>query len=163
MFSSFLSHLSAFPPELATFIISAVPVLGMRVAVPLAVIGYHLPVWEAMLWGLLGDMVPVTIILIFGQKFHDYVQNKSGIFADAWIKKIAHVQKVFSGKYREYGIVGLGIFMSLPLPLSGGVTGALAAFIFGLPFRGSFLAILIGLIISTLLTLLAAVGVVRIF
>jgi hypothetical protein len=46
-----LNIFSGFPRELATFLIGMTPVGEIRLAVPIAVLVYKLPVWEAFFLG----------------------------------------------------------------------------------------------------------------
>ena len=73
------------------------------------------------------------------------------------------VQKKFSGDYEKYGLWGLMIFIGVPIPGTGAWTGALAAFVFGIPFKHSWPFILGGIIISGIITTLLTVGVDKIF
>ena len=158
-----LNIFSGFPRELATFLIGMTPVGEIRLAVPIAVLVYKLPVWEAFFWGVMGNMVPVTIILAFAKHFHQWIHKKSGWFAATWIKYLDRAQSKFAGDYQKYGLIGLIIFVGIPLPMTGAWTGVLAAFIFALPFAKSWLSILAGVIISGTAVLLLTVGAGKIF
>ncbi|MBI2037588.1 MAG: small multi-drug export protein [Candidatus Magasanikbacteria bacterium] len=139
------------------------PVGEIRLALPVAILGYKLPIWEAFFWGVMGNMVPVTIILSFAKYFHLWIHKRSGWFASAWVKYLDRAQHKFAGDYQKYGLIGLMIFVGIPLPMTGAWTGALAAFVFALPFGKSWFSILAGVIISGMATLLITVGAGRIF
>ncbi len=49
----------------------------------------------------------------------------------------------------KYGIVGLAIFVGIPLPLTGVWTGSIIARLLGLDWKRSFLAIFLGVLIAT--------------
>lgn len=163
MAQEIISFFSSFPPELATFLIGMTPVGEIRLAMPIAVLAYKLPIWEAFFWAVLGNMVPVTIILAFAKHFHVWIHKRAGWFATTWVKTLDRAQHKFAGDYQKYGLIGLAIFVGIPLPMTGAWTGALAAFIFALPFGKSWLSILVGVIISGLATLLITLGAGRIF
>ncbi|KKU86006.1 MAG: hypothetical protein UY15_C0017G0001, partial [Parcubacteria group bacterium GW2011_GWA2_47_9] len=46
------------PPELSTFLIAMSPIVELRGAIPVAIAVYHLPVWSAYLFSVLGNLVP---------------------------------------------------------------------------------------------------------
>lgn len=54
--------------------------------------------------------------------------------------------------YLKYGFPGLVAFVAIPLPGTGVWTGALVAFLFGLPLRMSLPALLVGGLLSNLIT-----------
>ncbi len=164
MIQAFINFFETFPPEIATMLMAMTPVGELRLALPVAILAYKLPIWEAFFWAILGNMVPVTLILLFADKFHKYVEKKSGwFFGKHWIRVLAKAQTKFSGDYQKYGLIGLMIFIGVPLPMTGAWTGALAAFVFGIPIKKSWPFVLGGVIISGLITIGLTVGVGKIF
>ncbi len=154
---------SQFPPELATLLMAMIPVGELRLSLPVAVLGYHLPVWEAYFWSVFGNFIPVFFILLLAGYFHRWIEKKSGFFARGWIKALARAQKKFEGDYTKWGLIGLMIFIGIPLPGTGAYTGALAAFVFGIPLKKSWPYVLGGIMISGVLTLLITIGADKIF
>ena len=69
----------------------------------------------------------------------------------------------FAGDYAKYGLIGLMIFIGVPIPGTGAWTGALAAFVLGIPFKKAWPYVLGGIMISGILTLLLTVGIDKIF
>ena len=47
MTEAIVTFFSSFPPELATLLMGATPIGEIRLALPVAVLAYKLPVWEA--------------------------------------------------------------------------------------------------------------------
>ena len=159
-----INFFSAFPPELATLLIAMTPIGELRLALPIAILAYHLPVWGALFWAVVGNMIPVTLILLLADRFHRYVEKKAGwFFGKHWAKALARAQAKFSGDYQKYGLIGLMIFIGIPLPFTGAWTGALAAFVFGIPIKKSWPFVLAGVVISGLITIGLTVGVDKIF
>lgn len=164
MAQSLVAFFSAFPPEVATLLMAMTPVGELRLALPVAILGFHLPIWQALLIAIFGNMVPVTIILLFAEKFHTYVEKNSGwFFGKHWAKSLARAQEKFSGDYEKYGLIGLMIFIGVPLPFTGAWTGALAAFVFGIPIKKSWPYVFGGVVISAFITLAVTVGLGKIF
>ena len=163
MTQTIINFFSSFPPELATFLMGMTPIGEIRMALPVAILAYKLPIWEAFFWAVIGNMIPVTIILAFAKHFHLWIHKRAGWFASAWVKTLDRAQHKFAGDYQKYGLIGLAIFVGIPLPGTGAWTGAIAAFIFALPFGKSWLSIFIGVILSGLATLLLTLGAGKIF
>ncbi len=150
-----------FPPELTVFILAFLP-LTEKVALAIGIAGLHLPAWEAFAWVIFGNLVPITIILGLAERFHLMVSKNSGFFGAAWAKALLHIQNKFA-KYQKYELWGLFIFMALPLPLNGGITASLIAFVLGMPAKKAWPYLVAGVIVSNLITLAVTVGLIKIF
>lgn len=163
MLEPIISAFSTFPPELATFLIAMTPVLEQRVALPLSILVFKLPVWEALLLTLAGNLLPITALLYFADNFHRWVNKHSGtFFGKAWLKSLRQTQEKFA-RYEKYGLLGLAIFIALPIPGSGIFTGAMIAFLMGVPFKRSVPYIWAAVVGSSLVTMFISVGVDKIF
>ncbi len=161
-----MSHLlitffSNFPPQLGTFLMAVLPI-AERFALPVAITAFHLPVGEAFLLVIIGNMLPVLVILSLADKFHQWISTKDHIFGRAWIKSIAHAQKKFA-RYEKYGLIGLLIFLSIPSPINGAFSASLIAFILGYPMRKSLPYLFVGIFLGNSITLALTLGAVKIF
>lgn len=163
MLDSATQFFSGFSPELATLLMAMTPVGELRLALPVAILGYHMPIWRAVILAIIGNSIPPVVILLFSDKFHRYIEKKSGFFAGKWVKALAHAQNKFAGDYAKWGLFGLMFFIGVPLPGTGAWTGALAAFVFGIPFKKSWPYVLGGIFLSAFLTLLITIGVQNVF
>lgn len=163
MIDVILNLFSAVPHELATFLLAMMPIGELRLALPIGVLVYHLPVWKVFVISIIGNFVPAVIILFFADRFHRWVEKKSGFFSTKWINNLARAQKKFSGNYEKYGLIGLLLFVGIPLPGTGAYTGALAAVVFGIPMKKSWLYVFSGVIMSALIVTILTVGVDKVF
>lgn len=163
MIDAITQFLSTFPPEIATILMAMTPVGELRLSLPVAVLVFHFPIWKAVLLSVIGNAIPAMIILLFAKRFHEYINKKSGLLSSGWLKALHRAQEKFAGDYEKFGLIGLMIFIGIPLPMTGAWTGALAAFVFGIPFRKAWPFVLGGIIISSFLTLLVTVGADKIF
>ena len=151
------------PPLFAVFLMAMTPIGELRLALPMGIAVYHLPVWQTIIVSVVGNMVPATFLLLFAPSFHRYVEKRSGFFGVAWAKYLARAQRKFEGDYARWGLIGLTIFVAIPLPVTGAWTAAAAAFVFGLPFWRSFTAIFAGVLIAATVVLSATLGLIKIF
>lgn len=163
MMESLAQFFYGFPHWLATILMAVTPVGELRLSIPVSVLVFNFPIWKAVLLSVIGNAIPPMVILLFAKRFHEFIDKKSGPFSRGWIKTLHRAQEKFSGDYQKYGLIGLMIFIGVPLPGTGAWTGALAAFVFGIPFRKSWPYVLGGIIISACLTLLVTVGADKIF
>ena len=79
MFDQLISFFSQFPHWLGTMLMSMTPVGELRLSIPVAILGYHMPVWEAFILSIIGNAIPVIIILLFAGRFHKWVEKEAGI------------------------------------------------------------------------------------
>lgn len=150
-----------FPPELTVFILAFLPITE-KVALAIGVAGLHLPAWEAFAWVIAGNLLPITIILGLAERFNTWISKNSGFFGNAWAKTMSHVQHKFA-KYQKYELWGLFVFMALPLPVNGGITASLIAFVLGMPAKKAWPYLVAGVFVSNLITLAVTVGLIKIF
>ncbi len=134
------------------------PVGELRLSLPVAVLVFQFPIWKAVILSIIGNAIPAMIILLFAEKFHNYIDKKSGLVSKGWAKSLHRAQEKATGHYEKYGLIGLMVFISIPLPITGAWTGSLAAFVFGIKFRHAWPYVLGGIIIASFLTLLVTVG-----
>jgi len=147
---------------LIVFIVSMLPIVELRGALPVAINIFHIPWYYACPIALVGNILPVPFLLIF-LGFVRRVAAKIGIVGNAleWVLGLAQQR----GRLVErYGRIGLMLFVSIPLPVTGAWTGSMVAFLLGMRFRDAMLSISLGVLLSgvivTVLCLLGWVGAV---
>jgi len=153
---------SNFPHWLATILIAMIPIGELRIALPVAVFHYHFPLWQAFILAVIGNVIPALIILWGAGRFHIWLEKHAGFWGKHWVNYLASVQRKFA-KYQKYELWGLLIFIGSSLPGTGAYSGALAAFILGIQFKKSWPYVVVGVIISGILTALVTVGADKIF
>ena len=161
MITYLIHFFETFPPILGALLMAVLPMVE-RFALPVAIAGFHLPAWEAFVLVVLGNMVPVVVILLLAEKFHNWVSTHAGLFGKAWVKSLAHAQKKFE-RYEKYGLIGLFIFLVIPTPINGAFTASLIAFILGYPMHKSLPYLFAGVIVGNVVTLAITLGAVRLF
>lgn len=145
--------------ELATFLVAMTPIGELRAAIPLALEVFHLPIWKAYFISVLGNMVPVFIILLL-LKPATKILRKIKIFDKFFDWLFERTRRKTEKKYLIYGELALILFVAIPLPVTGAWTGSVAAFLFGVPYRRAILLIGSGVLIAGIIVLLATLGVV---
>ena len=140
---SILTLLRDLPPELTTVVIAALPIVEVRLAIPIALEVFNLPVVYGAFLALLGSMIPAIILPTLLQRIEEpcrkYIPACKRMLDWAAIR----VEKRYTERYRALGFVGLVLFIAIPLPVTGVWTGSLAAWLFRMkkdtPSRRSFL------------------------
>ena len=140
-----------------TFLISMVPVLELRAAIPLGVIN-GLDIWAALIVAIIGNLVPVPFIIIFIRKIFKWMQSKSERLARL-VKKFDDKANARKDKVLKYEFWGLMVLVAVPLPGTGAWTGALVAAMLDMQLKRAFPAIFVGVIVAGIIVTTATYGV----
>lgn len=142
---------------LYVFGISILPVIELRGAIP-AGAAMGLPFWAVFLCAILGNLLPVPFILIFIEKILLFMKEHN-IFPKLvhWLEEKA--QKG-AARVENYALLGLSLFVAVPLPGTGAWTGALVAALFHMEKRRAMLSITLGVLFAGVIMTLASYGVV---
>src|SRR4030042_1135805 len=148
---------SNFPPELATFLIAMIPISELRAAIPIALKIYELPGWSAYLWSVLGNLVPMILIVLVLAPIADFLSRHVIFFKKFFEWLFRHARHRGEKKFERWGEFAVFILTATPIPLLGGWTGPLAAFVFNIKLKKSIPLIILGCmtagVIVTVLTI----------
>jgi len=138
----------------ATFMLSMMPIGELRVGLPFGIVsGLSLPV--AALAAVIGNMIPVPIILLFIEKVFEFMRRHMS-WLNSVVTKLENKAEKHRDKIEKWGYLGLLILVGIPLPGTGAWTGSLVAALLHLDFKKSvgviFLGVLMAAVIMTLLT-----------
>ena len=157
------SMLGGLPPLAIIFIISMIPILELRGGlIAAALLG--IPMWTAIGFCILGNILPIPFILLFIEKLLVWMENcKIGFLRKfaLWLKARATGPKAQT--IRKYEFIGLMLFVGIPLPGTGAWTGMLAASILNMDFKKSTLAALAGVLLAGAIMLTASLMGLEIF
>ncbi|MBI2098880.1 small multi-drug export protein [Candidatus Uhrbacteria bacterium] len=159
----FFEWLNNLPHELGTVVIAMTPILELRASIPIALGVYKMSIPSAIFFSAIGDMIPAVIILRYAGVISELMSKHSRFFDNAmkwWAKR---TEKKFLDGFAKYGLAALFIFVAVPLPGTGSWSGALAAFLFRLPFLPSLLAIAAGVFVAAFIVAGASAGALAIF
>ncbi len=145
---------------LATLVVSMLPVIELRGAIPIGV-GLGLPVWQAAVISMLGNIVPAPFIIAFVRTLMDWLRKRSDRARRfvAWLEAKGTGKK--AEKVRQAEFWGLMLFVAIPFPGTGAWTGALIAALLNMRMRRALPPILLGVLVAGLVVSLATAGVIR--
>ena len=139
-----------------TFLISMVPVVELRGAIPIGV-AHGLNFWVAIAVSIVGNLVPVPFIIIFIRKIFAWLRNKS-----AWLNNLVTRLETRALKktdtVRKFKFWGLFIFVAIPLPGTGAWTGALVAAMLEMRVKDAFPAIALGVLTAGIIVAFVTYG-----
>jgi len=152
---------------LATVLIAMVPIIELRGAIPFATNpgfwGKHaLSNWEAFGWSLLGSSIIVPIVALTSIPLINWLKKtklfkKITISVENRIKSKAQSIKDSNIKSARFSksywkkLLGVFIFVAVPLPLTGVWTGTLVSLFVGLDFYSTCISVILGNIVAGLL------------
>lgn len=145
--------------ELCVFFCSMLPIIELRGAIPLGA-GFGLPWWQTYLIAVIGNMLPVPIILLFVKSVLTWMSRSKVKFFNKVASKMFEKAEKNRAKIERYAFWGLAIFVAIPLPATGAWTGSLVAALFDMRFWKSLLSALIGVMIAGVIMTLVSYGVV---
>ena len=141
--------------EAAVFIISLFPILELRGGL-LAARLLQVPYLRALVLCVVGNILPIPFILFF-------ILNFFALLITPWLLRpvVDWVECKAMGKsdrIRQYEFLGLVLFVGIPLPGTGGWTGALIASLLQVDIRKSSVAILIGIALAAVIMSVVSYG-----
>ena len=146
---------------LMTFLISMVPVIELRGAIPIAVAN-GLNYWVAAAVSIIGNLVPVPFIILFIRKIFELMRKISKNFYGIVTKLEQRAEKK-SDVVRKYAFWGLFILVAIPLPGTGAWAGALVAAMLDMRLKRAFPAIALGVLAAAAIVTFVTYGVDVIF
>lgn len=137
------------PDWLVVFLISVCPILECRLGMFTAIVLLGMNPFVGFIISFLGNIFPIPFILLLINWIFEILKKVPGIkkivfwLEDKTLKKRDKIDK--------YGIWGLLLFVAIPLPGTGGWTGALLASLLHLDRKKSFGVICVGVFIAGLI------------
>lgn len=147
-----------FTKYLLCFLSAMVPLLEGRYAIAFAY-AQNLNIIPAFLTCYIGGMLPIPFVLLFIR------------YIFKWLKKFKPFEKIIekielravrkSAKVKKSRLIGLLVFVALPVPGTGAYTGALIADLLDIRFRDAMWTIALGAFIAETITTLMTYGVIE--
>lgn len=145
------------------FLVSMVPIVELRGAIPIAV-GMGLPKLPSFIIAIIGNMVPVPFIYLFARKILVWGKDKKiiGPFFNWCLRKGEHAGKKLEAKAGKGLYFALLLFVGIPLPGTGAWTGTLAASILNMDFKKSVIAVTLGVLLAGIIMMCISFGIFEI-
>ncbi len=142
---------------LLTFIMSMVPVIELRGAIPIGV-GYGLDLWFVVFLAIVGNFLPVPFIMLFIRKIFAWMRKVNKKFSSI-VDRMEEKASKHTDKVTKYGFWGLLILVAIPLPGTGAWTGALVAAMMEIRFKTALPAIFLGVVAAAVIVTFVTYGV----
>lgn len=129
-----------------TMLVSMLPIIELRGGIPFGV-ALGLNPWVAFVASVVGNLLPLPFIVVYIRRIFQWMRRhmpRLNALVDKMEKK-AHLK---GRKVTRYKYLGLMIFVAIPLPGTGGWTGALVAAFLNMPLRKAMPAMTAGVFIA---------------
>ena len=120
----------------------------LRASIPLAIKIYGLAPFAAWFYSVTGTFFAMVLIVFLLDPISKFLSKHITIFEKFFFWLFEHTRKKAGSKMEKYGSWAIFILAATPIPLLGGMTGALAAFVFGVQYRKSLPLMLTGTMLS---------------
>ena len=131
---------------LSTILVSMVPVLELRFGIPWGV-AMGLPHWAAFLAAVVGNMIPIPFIIVYIRRIFKWMRRHMPRL-DRLVDRLEARAHLKGRTVSKYKYLGLMIFVAIPLPGTGGWTGALIAAFLDMRLRSALPFIFGGVLIA---------------
>ncbi len=146
---------------LLTLLVSMVPVIELRGAIPLAT-AHGLDFRIAIPVAIIGNLLPVPFIIVFVRKVFAWIRKHLPKL-DGFITKLENRAKSKTDTVLKYAFWGLFIFVAIPLPGTGAWTGALIAAMLDMRLKKAFPSIVLGVVTAGIVVAFVSYGALAIF
>lgn len=146
--------------DVALFLISMIPLIELRGSIPLGAM-LDMPWYTVFFISLIGNLLPIPFIILFVRPIFDWLK-KTRLF-HGLATKLENKLLSKADRVTRYEVIGLMIFVAVPLPGTGAWSGAGIAALLGMRLRPALLSIAAGVVIAGIIMTLASYGAVGMF
>ena len=157
LFHGLIDILKGWNKDIIIFIISMLPILELRgglLAASLLKVKY----FKALVICIIGNLIPIPLVLIFLEFIFNILRKwKVTKKLVDWLER-----KVLSKREQidKYGYLGLLLFVGVPLPGTGAWTGSALAVLLGLDKKKSFIYIILGVLLASIIMSILSYGII---
>ncbi len=147
------------PPAVTVALLATLPVVELRGAVPVGMLLFGMGALETFAAAVVGNMLPIPLLVWFLDPAQRWLSQHSQLFRRFFGWLFARTRAKHGAAYERFRDLALVLFVGVPLPGTGGWTGAAAAFVFGVEkVRATFLIFAGVALAGIAVTLLVATG-----
>lgn len=143
------------------FLVSMVPIVELRGAIPIALDVYHLKLVPSFIICIVGNMLPVPVIYLFARKVLEWGKDKRiiGKFCTWCLTKGERAGNKLQKSIGKKGtFIGLLLFVGIPIPGTGAWTGTLAASFLDLDFKETVISVMCGVLVAGIIMAIFSYG-----
>lgn len=141
----------------ALFWVSVVPFIELRGAIPFGILALRMPWYEAFLISFAANCLPIPFVILLTRPIFKWLK-KTRLLAGFAGRLEAKMMKK-SEKVTKYKIIGLFLFVAIPLPGTGAYTGSVIAALLDMRLSKAIPSIVCGIFVAgAIITVLSMCG-----
>ena len=156
---SYLDIWHNIPDELKVFIISMSPFFELRLSIPLGIFYYDVPIMTAFILSCLGNILIILPTIFMLKVVVRKLMSFSNFLNNFFTKLFEKTRAKHTKKFDLYGALALILIVAVPLPGTGAYSGALIAYIFGVPLKRAFPLLSVGVVLAGIIVMIVSGGV----
>jgi uncharacterized membrane protein len=128
-------------------LLTLAPTLELRASIPYGIINGEFPTWLVVAMCVVVNILLAPIVWVFLDRgIHIFLRVRW--IKDLYEKLVIRARDNLHPYVERWGVLGLALFIGVPLPGSGVYSGALGAYLLGFRFRQYMLAAAMGVMIA---------------
>ena len=131
----------------AIVLLTLMPFLELRASIPYGLVKTDEPWFVVVALAIVVNIVLGPIVYFLLDKLL-HVALRVGFFKRFWDRTIIKTQKKIHPLVEKYGVLGLGLFIGVPLPGSGVYSGAFGGYVLGFTKKEFYIATVVGVLIA---------------
>ena len=131
---------------LFTMLVSMLPIIELRGGLPFGV-ALGLPYYLAFPAAVIGNLIPAPFIIVYIRRIFQFMRRHMPRL-NGLVDKLERKAHLKGETMRKYELIGLWLFVALPLPGTGAWTGSLAAAFLDIRLKKAMPAIVLGVFIA---------------
>ncbi|MBW2991779.1 small multi-drug export protein [Candidatus Woesearchaeota archaeon] len=145
-------------PVVILILLTFIPFLELRASIPYGILVLQMNWVNVFLICIITNIILGPIIYWFLHLFIGLFL-KVKFIDKIWQRYVERLQKRIKPYVERWGVLGVGLFIGIPLPGSGSYSGAIGSYVLGLNFRKFFWANVLGVLIAgTVVTIISLAG-----
>jgi uncharacterized membrane protein len=143
------------------FVLSLMPTIEVRGSVPMVFIlfrnNYEASI--ALVIAIVSNLIIAPILFLALDWFNDMIMTSKrfpSLLKNIYLRVLRYARSKGT-KINRYSLVGLLLFVAIPLPGTGAWTGSIVAYVLGFDKKKSIIAIELGVIMASLIVLFVTV------
>ena len=147
-------------PYLVLTIISVIPFIELRLAIPVGVALLGLQWYEVFFISVITNCLPIPFIILLTRPIFGWLKKRK--MFEKFVNKLEAKMMRKSEKVTRYEMLGLALFVAIPLPGTGAYSGSVIAALLGMRLRKAIPSLVIGVIAAGIIVTIVSCGAVSI-
>lgn len=145
-FENFTANISNY---FAVFFTAMTPIGEVRASIPVGLGVYKLDIYSTLMISIVGNLIPAIIIIFALEPISKFLMKRFKPADRFFTWLFNRTRRRYYKKFEKYSGYALTTFVGIPLPVTGAWTGALIAFVFGIPPKKAILDIFLGILMAS--------------